>query len=145
MRERGFTLAEIMAVVGIIALLAAFAVPNFLRARSNTTEVVAIASCQTIGKSCQGFYSYVTPHAYPETLADLANAVPSYIDPALGSGQKMGYRFSYQRPAAERFELRAEPVDPGRTGNRYFYLDETGVLRVRLGAVAGPTDAPLEG
>jgi len=111
----------------------------------NATEVVAIASCQTIGKSCQNFYSRATPHTYPDDLTALANAVPSYIDPVLGSGQKMGYRFSYQRPDAERFELRAEPLDPGGTGNRYFYLDQTGVLRVRLGATAGPTDAPQEG
>lgn len=35
-RQLGFTLVEIMIVVAIIALLAALAVPNFLRARKRT-------------------------------------------------------------------------------------------------------------
>jgi prepilin-type N-terminal cleavage/methylation domain-containing protein len=35
-KRRGFTLAEIMIVVAIIALLAAIAVPNFLRARKRS-------------------------------------------------------------------------------------------------------------
>lgn len=141
---RGFTLMEVLVAVGLIALLASVALPSFLRARSTTSEVVAVASCQTIGKACQFFYSHSTPHTYPDGLPGLANAVPSYIDPALGSGQKVGYRFDYRLTDAERFELRAEPVEPGNTGNRWYYLDQTGVLRVRMGGPAGPADLPLE-
>lgn len=36
MKKKGFTLIEIMIVVGIIGLLAAIAIPNFLRARGRT-------------------------------------------------------------------------------------------------------------
>lgn len=38
MSKRGFTLVEIMIVVAIIGLLAAIAIPNFIRARTTTQQ-----------------------------------------------------------------------------------------------------------
>ena len=47
-RQSGFTLVEIMIVVAIIALLAAIAIPNFVKARTASQKSACIANMKQI-------------------------------------------------------------------------------------------------
>ena len=47
-RNAGFTLVEIMIVIAIIGLLAAIAVPNFVKARTRSQKTVCIKNLQMI-------------------------------------------------------------------------------------------------
>ena len=47
-KRGGFTLVEIMIVVAIIALLAAIAVPSFLRARKRSQATATLETCRMI-------------------------------------------------------------------------------------------------
>src|ERR1700693_728798 len=47
-RKSGFTLVEIMIVVAIIALLAAIAIPNFVKARTLSQKSACIANLKQI-------------------------------------------------------------------------------------------------
>ena len=47
-RKAGFTLVEIMIVVAIIALLAAIAIPNFVKARTSSQKTACIANLKQI-------------------------------------------------------------------------------------------------
>jgi prepilin-type N-terminal cleavage/methylation domain-containing protein len=49
----GFTLVEIMIVVGIMGLLAAIAIPNYAQARSTTQKRVCISNLQQIEGAIQ--------------------------------------------------------------------------------------------
>ena len=67
--KKGFTLVEIMIVVAIIAILAAVAIPNFIRYRNDSRTAACIANMKQLQTAAE---SYLTKHpgAAP-AIADL--------------------------------------------------------------------------
>ena len=142
--RNGFTLIEIMVTIAIIATIAAMAISSMLRSRMHANETIAVTSCKTVASACQSYFS--TKDTYPSSLADLAapNSNPPYIDDNLATGQKAGYDFTYRLNNPVSFALNASPTYPGRTGERYFYIDETGLLTFNKDGAAGPNDTPVQ-
>ncbi|MCK4422719.1 MAG: type II secretion system protein [Candidatus Omnitrophica bacterium] len=143
LNKKGFTLVEIMIVVAIIGLLAAIAIPGLLRSRHNANESAAIGSCRTVSTSCESYRAAQIAPAYPATMGLLSDASPPYIDGVLSGGggvsnvgTKQGYTFTYSQDSDNTFHLIAAPITVNTTGTRYFYVDETGVLRNSTEAMA---------
>ena len=68
------------------------------------------------------------------------------IDPVLGSGTKQGYIFSLTRSSNNpelRWNCTAKPQSPGTSGIRYFYIDETGVIRYETDKIAESHSLPM--
>lgn len=131
----GFTLVEIMIVVGIIVLLAALAIPGILRSRLNANESTAIAGLRAIATAATAYRAVNS--AYPGNLSAFINTDPPYIDSILGSGVKQGYLFAFSG-AADSFNATANPETQNITGVRGFFVDATGVVRA---SATGAADA----
>jgi type II secretory pathway pseudopilin PulG len=134
-----------MVVVGIIMILALLVVPNVLRARIDSNEAAAIANLKSLYNVLQLYYMQ-NNNRYPQALTDLIppNSNPGYIDSELANGSKLGYLYEYTYIDEDSFYINANPKSPGKTGNRYFYLDESGIIRQSLEGEADENSPPVE-
>lgn len=139
-RATAFTLVEIMIVLAIVIVLLAIALPNFLRSRVIANEIVALTNCRAINNACQLYH--VNQETYPGSLADLVEPTsnPPHIDSTLATGRKQGYEYIYNLVDSGHFTLNANPTSSGLLKGRYFYMDESGIVRAKTGGPAGPTD-----
>lgn len=136
--RRAFTLVEIMIVVGIVIILITLAVPNILRSRVIANEGATLANLKAINNACQLYH--INQEKYPDSLDVLANANPPYLDSTLASGKKQSYEFIYTLVSDDHFTVNANPTYTGLLKGRYFYMDETGIIRANSTGPAGPND-----
>jgi type IV pilus assembly protein PilA len=134
----GFTLVELMVVVAVISIVAAIAVPSFLNARIAANEASAISTMRTVFTVSEQYR--VRFGSYPAGIANLS--AEGYIDGTVASPTKAGYTFAYAL-GINFYTFQGNPTNPGASGNRYFYVDPTGVVRFSTTGVATAGDSAL--
>ena len=167
-KSNGFSLIELLIVVAIILIIAAIAIPNFLRSRVAANQASAVESLRTLS-TAEFTFSSTYNRGYTATLGylgpppsgsadDLTHA--GIVDDVLSgtaaggatamTSTKSGYRFTYSPGAAINgqvfsFTINADPVTRGTTGLNSYFIDQTGVVRQNATTQASVADSPLAG
>jgi type IV pilus assembly protein PilA len=168
---KGFTLVELMLVVGIITVIAAIAVPGLMRARLAANHASAVGSVRTITGAEATYSASCGGGGYAIDLADLGLAplaggigfVPPDIAAAFPGGTpKSGYEFVVTPVAGDvvltaaetcngsandtetEFFATADPIAPS-SGTRFFGTDQSGQIRQGDATILDITDGiPLQ-
>ena len=104
-KKRGFTLVEIMIVVAIIGLLAAIAIPNFVRARTTSQADTCISNLRIID-AAKSSWALENHKQSTDTPAD------SDIQPYVGRGSS-GELPTCPNDSQQTFDTSYSPNDLG--------------------------------
>lgn len=122
--KKAFTLVEILIVVAVIALLAAIAIPNLLRARVTGNQSSAQATLKAIANALETYA--IANGSYPSQTTSLIGAAPPYLNKDYFAAPFNGYNFAASI-SDYTYSVTALPVSSS-TGTESYTITTGGVL-----------------
>jgi competence protein ComGC len=112
-----------MIVLAIIAIIAAFAIPNLMKSRMSANETSAIGSLRAL-MSAEG--TYINKYNIYGTLDQLY--AEGLIDGSVANGRKSGYLFGELNTTDYSYCFCACPAEDLRSGEKEYILTQKGTI-----------------
>ena len=155
MKNKGFTIIELVLVVVITVIILAITIP-LLPSGIQYNEASAIGNLKTVSGAQSAFMSY--EHGYASTWKELNNdpiaaGKPACLDIDL-SELVYGYKYTLM-PAGDSltgasgstvytdFTCTAVPIKYGEDSSRSFYVDASRIIRFKVGSTANKDSDPI--
>ena len=123
-RVEAFTLVELMIVLAIIAIIAAFAIPNLMKSRMSANETGAVGGLRTLMSAAE---TYMNRYGVYGSLAQLS--AEGLIDDSIATGRKSGYFYGEVETNQDySYCFGAIPVEDGRSGEKEYVLTQKGTI-----------------
>ena len=155
-RQRGFSLIELLIVVTIILIISAIAIPSLTHSRMQANEAAAVGALKALTESS---VMYLNSYGgYPHAISNLgpsgggpasSSTAADLIDSSLATGVKSGYKFTFTVTTTDPvgnvagYSITAVPVTPGTSGQKSYYTDQTGTIRVNSSGTADSSSPPI--
>ena len=155
-RHKGFSLIELLIVVTIILIISAIAIPNLMKSKMSANETAAVGALKALTESAVMYSN--SYGGFPHSISNLgpsgggpvsSSAAADLIDSGLATGVKSGYKFTFTVVATDpagnvvSYAITAVPVTPGSTGQKAYYTDESGTIRVSNSGTADSSSPPI--
>jgi len=142
-RSRAFTLVELLMVIETMVVIMGMALPNFKLSRKAADETSAVSCLRQLSDAQELYRPRQYPPCYAPSLQRLRAA--GLIDEQLGSGEKSGYEYMVNGvPGLNTYAFTATAAVQGNTGDRSFYVDQSGVIRIADDASVSSISSPLQ-
>ena len=139
----GFTLLELLIVVTVIAVAAAISIPRFLEARKLSWETSAIGYLKAINMAQQQYVTRKGVYCDSDERLVEEGMIPG-SSTVVGENDMGGYTFVVNSFGDVYWSGYAVPLEPGQTGDRYFFIDASGVLRFSEDGIPDENSPPLD-
>jgi type IV pilus assembly protein PilA len=144
-----------IAAIPFILIIAAIAIPNLLRARMAANEASAVRALRSYSYALGSYAAQCPQIGFPASLSrlgpgrgcDHAGLLDNFL--AKEAPARSGYSFHYSTGVLNNlgqvttFTLSAQPTAPGTTGQRSFFVDQSGVIRASASGPAYADSPPL--